>query len=60
MNLLTTEYTEAEALAYLEGQQARRDGLCYFDSPHMKARPRDLYLICAWGEGWLSEDAIQI
>src|SRR5688500_16634342 len=51
-----TTYTPQEQAAYDEGREARRKGLDYFESPYMKAEGRNLYLICAWGEGYLAAE----
>jgi hypothetical protein len=59
MQTLETEYTEAEMHAYNEGYEARRQGVDYFDSPHMNPEARDIYLLCAWGAGYLAAEAAE-
>jgi hypothetical protein len=59
MSAAAETYTEAERLAYEEGREAYKARVDYFDSPHMRQSPRDLYTLCAWTAGWLAAEAAE-
>lgn len=51
---MSEPYTPEEQRAYDEGRAAYKADVDYFSCPYMRP-PRDIFLLCAWTEGWLAE-----